>query len=99
MNAIGLRLLKSTYRKEPVVSFMITAGIVDTIIGSLGASGSLFCFGLGTVGVAVIIRWWQYQGSILNRSDPAPEYSLPPHSSQTRLPQLETNSQKNREGI
>lgn len=88
MNALWLRLLNSAYRKEPVASFAITVGIVDAVIGSLGASGSLFCFGLGTVGVAVVLRWWQQQRSALEQSEPAAEYYLPSRSSQARLPVL-----------
>ena len=88
MNAIGLRLLKSTYRKEPIISFVITAGIVDTIIGTLGASGSLFCFGVAIVSLGVISRWLQHQQSRVNLTESAPEYILPPQSKQTRLPTL-----------
>ncbi len=92
MNALWLRLLNSTYRKEPVASFVITVGIVDAVIGSVGASGSLFCFGLATVGVAVIFRWWQHQRSTLEESETAAEYYLPSQTSQARLPVLKENS-------
>lgn len=93
MNALWLRLLNSAYRKEPVASFVITVGIVDAVIGSIGASGSLFCFGLSTVGVAMILRWWQHQRSTLDQPEPAPEYYLPSRTSQPRLPVLKTPNQ------
>ncbi len=89
MNALWLRLLNSAYRKEPYASFAITVGIVDAVIGSISASGSLFCVGLGTVGVAVILRWWQHQRSALEQPETAPEYYLPSRtSSRARLPVL-----------
>ncbi|MGB3534133.1 MAG: hypothetical protein WBA13_11515 [Microcoleaceae cyanobacterium] len=88
MNALWLRLLNSTYRKEPVASFAITVGVVDAVIGSVGASGSLFCFGLATVGVAVVVRWW-HQRSALEQAENPPEYYLPSRtSSGARLPVL-----------
>lgn len=96
MNALWLRLLHSAYRKEPVASFVITVGIVDAVIGSLGASGSLFCFGLGTVGVAVIMRWWQHQRSVLEQPNTGTEYYLPSRTSQARLPVLKETSHPRR---
>jgi hypothetical protein len=97
MNALWLRLLNSTYRKEPIASFVITVGIVDTVIATLGASGSLFCFGLGTVGVAVIFRWWHNQGSAFEQSNTDAEYYLPSRTtSQARLPVLKETSRRGR---
>lgn len=94
MNVLWLRMLKSAYRREPMVSFIITVGAVDAAIGGMDASWSLLSFGLGTVAVAVAVRWWQSQGSDTPSPEAAPEYSLPPSSSRPRLPTL--NSKQNR---
>ena len=91
MNPLWLRLLNSAYRQEPIASFAITVGVVDAVIGSLGASASLFCFGLGTVGVAVILRWCAHQRSALEQQGAA-EYYLPSRTSQARLPVLKETS-------
>lgn len=88
MNALWLRMFKSAYRREPIVSFIITVGAVDAVIGGVGASWSLLSFGLGTVGVAVAVRWWQSQDSRVESPEAAPEYYLPPSSSRPPLPML-----------
>lgn len=94
MNALWTRLLKSAYRQEPITSFVVTVGVVDTAIGGLGASGSLFSFGLGTVGVAIALRWWLVQRSWQEKPAPVPELYLPPSSSRPPLPML-SKSKKN----
>ena len=94
MNALWTRLLKSAYRQEPITSFVVTVGVVDVAIGGLGASGSLFSFGLGTVGVAIALRWWLLQRSWEGKSAPAPELYLPPSPSGQPLPML-SKSRKN----
>lgn len=90
MNALWPKIFKTAYRKDPVVSFVITVGAVDAVIGGLGASWSLFGLGMGTLGVAIILRF-----SLLKRSHidppPVPEYYLPPNSSRPQLPNLSRN--------
>lgn len=94
MNASWTRLLRSAYRKEPITSFVVTVGVVDAAIGGMGASGSLLAFGLGTAGVAMALRWWQFYRSGAEQTAPAPEYYLPPQSSRPQLPVLNV-SKKN----
>ncbi|MDY7020021.1 MAG: hypothetical protein SWJ54_01500 [Cyanobacteriota bacterium] len=88
MNALWLRMLKSSYRKEPIVSFIITIGAVNAVIGGVGASWSLLSFGLGTVGVAMVLRWWQSQRFNESSPETVAEYSLPPSPSRQPLPPL-----------
>lgn len=94
MNASWTRLLKSAYRKEPLTSFAITVGVVDAAIGSMGASGSLLAFGVGTAGVAIALRLWLSYRSRAEAPAPAPELYLPPHSSRPQLPVLNNASKK-----
>jgi hypothetical protein len=89
MNALWPRILKSAYRREPIVSFVVTVGAVDAAIGGVGASLPLLSFGLGTIGVALALGWWQIQRSQAEQQvEPAPEYYLPPQASRPALPQL-----------
>jgi hypothetical protein len=96
MNVALPRLLKSAYRREPIVSILITMGIVDALIGGLGDSWSLFAFGLGTAGVSLGWRLWRLQQlSPLPEEEPqAPQYYLPPRSSNAPLPMLTANKKK-----
>ncbi|KGF72272.1 hypothetical protein DO97_11015 [Neosynechococcus sphagnicola sy1] len=88
MNAVWHRMLKSAYRREPLFSFVLTIGVVDTVIGGLGDHGSLAGFGMGTMVVALGLRWWQFQ----RRPDEQPEatvtHYLPPYASRPQLPPL-----------
>jgi hypothetical protein len=95
MNAGFVRVLKSAYRKEPISSFILLAGAMDAAIGGFGDRWSLFAFGLGTVGVAIALRWWLIQRSGAEIPEEAPQYYLPPQPPRPHLPNL-SNSQKNR---
>jgi len=90
VNSVWSRLLKSWYRREPVVSLVVTAGMVDAAIGGFSEHWFLLALGLGTVGVAIALRFRQFQQPRLPIDTPrrAPMYSLPEHSSRTSLPRL-----------
>lgn len=88
MNALWPRIVKTAYRKEPITSFVVTVGAVDAVIGGLGASWSLFGLGMGTVGIAVVLRLWLLQRSHLEQPAAVPEYYLPPNASRPPLPML-----------
>jgi hypothetical protein len=93
MNAALPRFLKSAYRKEPIPSFLVTIGLVDAVIGGFGDRWSLFTFGLGTVGIAIALRWWMIQ----QRPEPpqsVAQHYLPYSSSSRELPMLSV-SKKN----
>lgn len=87
MNAALPRFLKSAYRKEPLPSFLVTMGVVNAVIGGFDERWSLFSFGIGTVGVAIALRWWLLQQ---HRPEPprSPQRYLPPASSPAPLPTL-----------
>ena len=97
MNIALPRLLKSTYRREPVVSGLITVGIVDALIGGFGDSWSLFAFGLGTAGFTLAYRWWRTgQSRPLPQEEQSPvkQLYLPERSSSTSLPMLSVTKKK-----
>src|SRR5512146_427115 len=90
------RILKSTYRREPLFSILMTIGAVDAALGGLAGQGSLLVFGLGTVAVATTLRWWLVSRSRSLPPDPVPQLLLPPHPSQPHLPMLSMRKQRPR---
>ncbi|WP_096623659.1 hypothetical protein [Calothrix sp. NIES-3974] len=95
MNAVLPYLLKSAYRREPVVSFLVTIGVVDALIGGFDDSWSLFWFGLGTAGISLAVRWWrsQQQNHPIEEEVVVQRY-LPPQSSNSSLPMLSMSKKK-----
>ncbi|MCL2933293.1 MAG: hypothetical protein MGG11_13875 [Trichodesmium sp. MAG_R03] len=91
INALWLRILKTAYRKDPVVSFLVTMGAVDAIIGGAEASWSLFGLGMGTIGMAIVLRLWLLRRPHVEQATAVPEYYLPPNSSRLQLPILNRN--------
>lgn len=61
MNVIFPRFVKSAYRREPIISVLITMGILDAVIGGFNDSWSLFVIGLGTAGATLAYRLWRVQ--------------------------------------
>ena len=76
------RSLKSIYRKEPVVSFMVTAGAVNVAIAGFTEHWVLMSVGLSVVGVAVAlyVRQMQTRRRPIPRQHRASVYLLPPSS-------------------
>lgn len=97
MNAALPRFLKSAYRREPIPSFLITIGVVDAVIGGFDDHWSLFTFGLGTVGVAIALRWWLLQQRQPEPSSPVAQRYLPPSSSNAALPTLKVAKKSRRD--
>ncbi len=94
MNIVLPRFLKSFYRKEPLISMLITIGAVDALIGGLDDSWSLFAFGLGIAGVTLAYRWWRVQQRRPLPEQPIVQHYLPPHSSSPTLPMLSISKKK-----
>ncbi|HEY9854033.1 MAG TPA: hypothetical protein V6D28_31490 [Leptolyngbyaceae cyanobacterium] len=95
MNAAWARFLKSAYRREPITSFVVTVGAVDAAIGGLGERWSLFTIGLGTVGLAIVLRWlMMQQRSTAEVTSKIPDLYLPPSSSRPQLPNLNASSKR-----
>lgn len=88
MNAVIPRFLKSAYRKEPIISVLITMGIVDALIGGLGDSWSLFAVGLGTAGLTMGFKLWRSQQHRPIPEEPVVQHYLPSRSSSPTLPML-----------
>ena len=95
MNAVLPRFLKSTYRKEPLISVLITMGAIDALIGGLNDSWSLFAFGLGTTGIALAFKLWRFQQRRPLPEEPVVQHYLPSRSSSSApLPMLRVSKKK-----
>lgn len=95
MNAVFPRIVKSAYRKEPLISILITMGIVDALIGGFDDSWALFIVGLGTAGIALTIRWWRIQQRLsLQNQEAVEQLYLPSQSSKSALPMLSISKKK-----
>ncbi len=96
MNAVLPRFLKSAYRKEPIISVLITMGVVDALIGGLDDSWSLFVFGLGTAGVTFVFKLWRSSQEPRPPivEEPVVQHYLPSRSSSPTLPMLTVNKKK-----
>lgn len=94
MNIVLPRFLKSIYRKEPLISLLITMGAVDALIGGLDDSWSLFAFGLTTAGVTLAYRWWRIQQRRPLPEEPIVQHYLPSRSSSPTLPMLSISKKK-----
>ncbi|MEA5596494.1 hypothetical protein [Rivularia sp. UHCC 0363] len=94
MNAVFPRIVKSAYRKEPLITILITMGIVDALIGGFDDSWTLFVFGLGTAGIALIVRWWKIEQRVMQNEEPVKQLYLPAHSSKSALPMLSISKKK-----
>ncbi|MFM6200776.1 MAG: hypothetical protein ACKPE1_16825 [Dolichospermum sp.] len=94
MNAILPRFLKSAYRKEPIVSVLLTVGVIDALIGGLDDSWSLFTFGLATAGVAFAFKLWRVQQRPSFPEEFVVQHYLPPQSSTAPLPVLKISQKK-----
>ncbi|CCH67878.1 hypothetical protein RINTHH_17230 [Richelia intracellularis HH01] len=103
MNAVLPRFLKLSYRREPLISALITIGIVDTIIGGFNDSWSLFSIGLSTIGItsiALLWRLWSHNQRLQSKTEKSvaqqQQYYLPsqPISSPSKLPILTIPKEK-----
>ena len=79
--------LKSVYRREPISGFILTVGLVDTVMGGVSSQWLLLAIGLGVVSVAIALRWWKMQ-QVRTETGRAPIYYLPDRSSMQSLPVL-----------
>lgn len=88
MSTVLQSLSRSLYRKHPLSGMMLTAGVVNAILGGSSDRPGLFSFGLGVVGIALALRWIRGQRSAVESAHTPPVYYLPSRSSSTALPPL-----------
>ncbi|MDX2242679.1 MAG: hypothetical protein NW224_18480 [Leptolyngbyaceae cyanobacterium bins.302] len=83
------RSLRSIYRREPVIGFMVTAGAVNVALGSFTEHWTLMSVGLSVVGLAIAlgVRQMQTRRRPSESRNRSPMYVLPPAASLS-LPML-----------
>lgn len=83
-------MLKSLYRREPILGFFVTIGLVDVLLGGIHDRGSLLWFGIGMAALGIALRWWQAYREVqtFEADNRPPSYMLPPKSSSSSLPML-----------
>ncbi|WP_414544979.1 hypothetical protein [Nostoc sp. CCY0012] len=94
MNAVLPRFLKSAYRKDPIISVLMTMGVVDALIGGLDDSWTLFAFGLGIAGISLGFKLWRIQQRQPLPDEPVVQHYLPSQSSSPTLPMLSISKKK-----
>jgi len=92
MNTVFRSLSRSLYHRHPISGMMLTAGVVNAIIGGSSDRPGLFSFGLGVVGIALAVRWLRGQRSAVDSANTPPVYYLPSRSSSAALPPLRRKS-------
>ena len=85
---VWTRLLKQTYRRYPLMSFVATAGAVDLLLGGLEGRASLLLFGLGAVSAAIALHWRRIQRPQVGDIPHSPVRYLPEQTSRPQLPML-----------
>lgn len=88
INNILPRFLKTTYRKEPISSFIVIVGAVDAVIGGVGERWTLLSFGVVMILLAAAVRWLQGQKNNPEITTQVSRQMLPPSSVPTPLPTL-----------
>jgi hypothetical protein len=94
MNVVLPRFLKSAYRRDPIMSVLMTVGVVDALIGGLNDSWSLFAVGLGTAGISLAFKLWRVQQRQPLADQPIVQHYLPSQSSSPTLPILTVSKKK-----
>ena len=88
MNRLLVKLFKSTYRKEPISSFVVVFGVTDAAIGGFGGQVSPFSIGLLVTIAGIVVRWLQIRKFQAIRTTRPARYRLSPGSSRQPLPLL-----------
>jgi hypothetical protein len=89
------RFLRSTYRRDPIPSFLMTMGAADVALGGVSGHGGLLILGVVMFGGALGLKWLQSLRRIDSIiSEPAVKHYLPSKSSQAELPMLSINKKK-----
>jgi hypothetical protein len=82
------RFLRSTYRRDPIPSFLMTMGAAEAALGGVSSHGGLLILGVVMFGGASGLKWLQSLRRTSIISEPAVQHYLPSESSQAELPML-----------
>ncbi|WP_071454223.1 hypothetical protein [Gloeomargarita lithophora] len=88
------RRIRSYYSRYPVVSVVVTAGVIDMVIGGTTPAWSLFWLGLMAATGTLGWRWLAGRREIPPRPEPPRRY-LTSESSASSLPMLRIDRRQN----
>lgn len=87
--------IKRLFRKEPIVSTVVTAGSMNILLGMLEGQAMLAFLGVLVVSGAIALRGWQkYRRPVVDFSEPAPLRYLPEQSSRPAMPMMGLSSRR-----
>ena len=88
MKRLEYRPLKQPYRRATIYSFILTVGAVNSVLGFVSLNEPVLLCGLGTVGIAITLQWWQARSnrSHIKLSAENPVFYLPDRAS--RIPKF-----------
>jgi hypothetical protein len=88
------RFLRSTYRRDPIPSFLMTMGAAEVALGGVSSHGGLLILGVVMFGGALGLKWLQSLRRVDAISEPTVQHYLPSQSSQAELPMLSINKKR-----
>lgn len=92
VKALIPKFLYSSYRKEPISSFILIMGVIDGILGGFSERWTLLSLGLLLVASSAAVRWLQIQKTEKTNSvsQQTTRRYLPPSTSSNPLPTLKS---------
>ncbi|MBD2580506.1 hypothetical protein [Oscillatoria sp. FACHB-1406] len=94
MNALLPRLIRLTYRREKISSFIVIVGTVDAVMGGVSERWTLLSFGVLVIALAIILRVVQGQRERAVPLEETPQRYLPPSPSEAPLPPLRSRKHR-----
>lgn len=88
MSPLIPKFVRVAYRKEPLSSFLLIMGIVDSLIGGLNERPPLLSFGIILVVTSLGLRWWYSRHTKEIAIPTRRSLYLPPAPDRSTLPVL-----------
>lgn len=87
--------IKRLFRKEPIVSTVVTAGSVNILLGMLEGQAMLAFLGVLVVSGAIALRGWQkYRRPAIDFAEQTPVRYLPEQSARPAMPMIGLSSRR-----
>lgn len=88
MKRFGPVSVKRLFRREPVVSTVVTAGTVNVLLGTLEGQAILAFLGVLVVSGAIVLRSWQRHRRPVSWPENPPVRYLPDRTARPPMPML-----------
>ncbi|NER84313.1 MAG: hypothetical protein F6K42_33215 [Leptolyngbya sp. SIO1D8] len=87
-------LIKRLFRKEPVISTVVTAGTVNIFLGMLEGQAMLAFLGVLVVSGTIVLRGWQKYRRPVDFPEQLPLRYLPDQTARPAVPMLGLSSRR-----